>query len=106
MIVKNSECSSKFIDITNAYINLGLWPSHFKTSTTVIISKPNKSSYDSPKSFCLIVFLNILDKLFEKIISKQLWFHLLFNNFIHSCQLGGLKKQSTINAGVALIYFV
>jgi len=72
MIVKNSECSSKFIDIANVYINLEIWPSYFKTSTIVIIPKLNKSSYDFSKSFCPIVLLNILDKLFEKIISEQL----------------------------------
>ena len=70
MIVKNYKCSSKFINITNAYINLGLWSSHFKIFTTVIISKPNKSLYDSLKSFHLIVLLNILGKLFKKIISE------------------------------------
>ena len=70
MIVKNYKCSSKFINITNAYINLGLWSSHFKIFTTVIISKPNKSLYDSLKSFHPIVLLNILGKLFKKIISE------------------------------------
>ena len=106
MIIKNYECSSKFIDIANAYINLGLWPSYFKMSTTVIIPKPNKSLYDFSKFFCPIVLLNTLGKLFKKIISKQLQFHLLSNNFVHSCQLGGLKQQSTTNTGIALTHFV
>jgi len=92
MIIKNYEYSFKFINIANAYINLGLWPSHFKISTTVIIPKPNKSSYNSPKSFHPIVLLNTLGKLFKKMISKQLQFHLPFNDFVHPCQLGGLKQ--------------
>jgi len=84
MIVKNYECLSKFIDITNTCINLRLWSSYFKTSTIVIISKPNKSSYDSPKFFYPIVLLNTLGKLFEKIISEWLQFHSLSNNFVLS----------------------
>ena len=85
MIIKNHNCSSKIIDIANACINLGVWPSHFKTSTTVIIPKSNKSAYDSPKAFCLIVLLNTLGKLIKKMIGKYLQFHLLFNDFVYPC---------------------
>ena len=46
-IVKNKECINKLIDIANICIDLDHWPSHFKTSTTVIILKPNKTLYDS-----------------------------------------------------------
>ena len=69
-IIKSKECISKFIDITNTCIDLGYWLSHFKMSTTVIISKPNKTSYDSPKSFCLIILLNMIGKPFEKMIGE------------------------------------
>jgi len=64
-IIRNKDCISKFIDIANACIDLGHWPSHFKTSITVVIPKPNKTSYDSPKSYCPIIFLNTIGKLFE-----------------------------------------
>lgn len=39
---------------------------------TIIITKPNKTSYDSPKSFQPIVLLNILRKLIKKAISNRL----------------------------------
>jgi len=32
------------------------WPSHFKTSSLVIISKPNKTSYNFLKSYCPICY--------------------------------------------------
>jgi len=35
-----------------------------------------------------------------------LQFHAISNNFIHQCQLGGLKQQSTINANVVLTHFI
>ena len=83
MILKNNDCIFKLIDIANACINLRYWHNHFKTLTIVIIPKPNKLSYDMPKSFCSIVHLNTLGKLFEKMIRERLQFHSISNNFIH-----------------------
>jgi len=62
--------------------------------------------YDSPKLFRLIILLNILGKLIEKIIGNRLQFQVISNNFIHQSQLGGLKFKSTTNAGIALTYFI
>ena len=84
-IIKDKEYTNRLIDIANTCINLGYWPSHFKTLFMVIIPKPNKTSYDSPKSFWPIVLLNITGKLFEKIIGKRMQFFLISNNFIHLC---------------------
>ena len=79
---------------------------HFKTSLIIIIPKPNKEFYDSPKSFRPIILLNTLGKLIEKVIGEYLQFYLILNNFIHSCQLDGLKQRSTIDAGVTLTHFI
>jgi len=38
----------------------------------IVIPKPNKESYNSPKSFQSIVLLNTLGKLTEKVISEHL----------------------------------
>ena len=73
---------------------------------TVVIPKLNKKSYDSPKSFRPIVLLNTISKLIKKVIGERLQFIMVANNFIHSSQLGGLKFQSTTDAGVALIYII
>jgi len=56
--------------------------------------------------FCPIVLLNTLGKLIEKIIAKRIQFTVLKNNFIHPCQLGGLKFKSTIDTRVALTHIV
>jgi len=72
----------------------------------VIISKPNKALYDSPKLFRLIVLLNMLGKLIEKVIGKRLQFLTATNNFIHPSQLGGLKFKSTTDTGVALTHII
>jgi len=70
-IVKDDAYLNKFINIANACIDIGHWPSHFKVLTTIIISKPNKESYDSLKAYHPIILLNTIGKLFEKVISKK-----------------------------------
>ena len=82
-ILKDNECLNIIIHIANTCIELGYWPSHFKKSTTVVIPKLNKKSYNSPKLFRPIVLLNTVDKLIEKVIGERLQFNIASNNFIH-----------------------
>ena len=105
-IIKNDNCLSKIINIANVCINLGYWPNYFKISTTIIIPKPNKMSYDNPKAFYPIVLLNTLGKLIEKVIAERIQFMVMSNDFIHPSQLGGLKFKSTSDAGIALTHII
>jgi len=102
IILKNNKCLSNIISIANTCINLGYWPSHFKRSTTVIIPKLNKPSYNSTKSFRPIVLLNTVGKFIKKVISKRLQFQTASNNFIYPNQLESLKFKYTTDARVAL----
>ena len=99
-------CLSKVINIADTCISLSYWPNYFKVSTTVVIPKLNKLSYNNPKVFCPIVLLNTLGKLIEKVIAERLQFIVASNNFIHPSQLGGLKSKSTTDAGVVLTHIV
>ena len=83
IIIKNEDCLSRIINIADTCINLGHWPKYFKVSTTIVIPKPNKSSYDYPKAFRLIVLLNTLSKLIEKVVAERLQFIVMSNDFIH-----------------------
>jgi len=85
---------------------LHLTPSHFKTLISIIIPKPNKESYDFPKYFRPIVLLNMISKLIEKVIGERLQFYVIMNDFIHFSQLGGFKKQLTIDASITLTHFI
>ena len=71
-IIKNNACLINIINIADSYINLGYWPKYFKISTTIVIPKPNKTSYDQLKAFHPIVLLNTLGKLIEKVIAERL----------------------------------
>ena len=50
-ILKQDTYLYNLINIANACIFLGHWPTHFKLSFTIIIPKPNKPTYNHPKSF-------------------------------------------------------
>ena len=106
IIKLNNEYLDNFIQIANFCINLGYLPSHFKISNMIVIPKPNKKSYDSSKLFRLIVLLNTMGKLIEKVIGERLQFNTVSNNFIYLSQLGGLKFKSMINTGVALTHTI
>ena len=73
---------------------------------SIIIPKPNKELYDSPKDFQPIMLLNTIGKLIEKVIGKRLQFQSISNKFIYQCQLEDLKQQSTTDVGVVLTYFI
>jgi len=63
-------------------------------------------AYDHSKSFYLIVLLNTLGKLIEKVIAERLQFLVVRNDFIYLSQLGSLKFKSTTDAGVTLTHIV
>ena len=50
-VVKDNKCLSNIVNIANICINLGHWPTYFKISLSIIISKPNKTAYNSLKTF-------------------------------------------------------
>jgi len=105
-IINNEQCITHIVRLANACINLSTWPSHFKESTSVIIPKPQKPSYDMPKSFRPIVLLNTLSKLIEKVISHKMQFHTTANGYIYPNQLGGVQQRSMADAGIFLTHLV
>jgi len=72
----------------------------------VVISKPNKTSYDNPKSFRPIILLTTISKLIEKVIGNRLQFHITSNFFIYPSQLGSLKFKSMTDTSVVLTYII
>ena len=105
-IINDNDCLISIINITNVCINLGHCPLYFKSLTSIIISKPNKSLYDSPKFFYSIMLLNTLGKLIEKVIGERIQFYTISNNFVHPHQFGRLKKYSTFNVSMFLTYII
>lgn len=106
VLIKDNKYITNLVNIANSCINLSIWPTHFKKSTSIIISKLNNSSYNTSKTFLLIIFPNIISKLIEKVISNRIWCYLIALNFIHLIQIDNIKQWSTINARVYLTYLI
>ena len=70
VILANNTCAVSILSLANACLSLHHWPRHFKESVSVIIPKPGKPAYDTPKAFRPIVLLNTLGKLIEKMIAR------------------------------------
>ena len=83
-----------------------LLPSTAVKSLTIIIPKPNKSLYNTPKTFCPIILLNMIGKLIEKVISNRLQVHSIASNFIYPNQLEGIEQHSTTDAGIFLTHVI
>jgi Reverse transcriptase (RNA-dependent DNA polymerase) len=98
--------SELFVHIAEACIWLGHWPSHFKESLSVIILKPGKPDYSTPKSFQPIVLLNTLGKLFKKLLACRLKFDGVAHGTFHPMQFGGIAQRSTEDAGFYLTHLV
>jgi len=70
VILVNNTCAVGILSLANACLLLHHWPRHFKESVSIIIPKPGKPAYDTPKAFKPIVLLNTLSKLIEKMIAR------------------------------------
>jgi len=69
-ILADNICASGILSLAQSCITLQHWPRHFKESVSIIIPKPGKPVYDTPKAFRPIVLLNTLGKLIEKMIAR------------------------------------
>ena len=97
-LFKNHNFFEKFLCIANACVFIGHWPSYFKVSTSVIIPKPNKPNYTTPKAFRPIVLLNTMGKLIEKLISVRMHFEGNACGIFHPSQFGETQQHSTDDA--------
>ncbi len=92
-------CLDVFLTLANACLRVGHWPWHFKDSVSVVIPKPGKPSYSTPKAFRPIVLLNTLGKLIEKMIANRCQFDMIDLDLVHPNQFGGVRQRSTEDAG-------
>ena len=83
LILSNNTCAVGILFLANAYLSLHHWPRHFKESISVIIPKPGKPAYDTPKAFRSIILLNTLGKLIEKMIVRRLQFDAVQYGILH-----------------------
>jgi len=106
LILANNICARGILSLANACLSPHHWPRHFKESVSVIIFKPGKPAYNTPKIFRPIVLLNTLGKLIERMITRRLQFDAVKYSILHPNQLKGVAQWFTKDAGVFLTYLV
>ena len=74
------------------------YPKIWKVAKVTVLKKPNKASYKVIKSFRLISVLNILGKMFEKIIHDRLTWIAEKQNCFGDNQHGFSEGRSTETA--------
>ncbi|KAF8666335.1 hypothetical protein AX14_006486 [Amanita brunnescens Koide BX004] len=90
----------------NCSVESSIWPDWFKSSECVIIPKPNKPDYTIPKAYRPISLLNTVGKLLTKIIANRMQFDAAAYGLLHPGQCGGIRKHTTIDAGIVLASFI
>src|SRR5438552_9345349 len=75
--------------MAQASINLGHFPSCFKTTTTIIMRKPQKPNYTKPNAYRPIALESTLGKVLESIITELLSYITESHNLIPWQHFGG-----------------
>ena len=76
--------------------------SSMKMANGVVLDKPGKPSYDSPSSFCIIVLLQTISKILERIVASHLSAFARYVSLLHRNQCGSLPSLSSFDACTAL----
>jgi hypothetical protein len=89
--------------MTNSY-----HPKYFKKATEVILkksqtAKPPYRNYTLSKVYKIILLLNCLAKVMEKIIARRLAIMTEFKTLLHIHQIRGRRQKSAIDAVIVLI---
>ena len=87
----------RICEIFNAALRMGYFPAAWKIAVIVVILKPGKDP-TSIGSYRPISLLNVLGKIFEKIVSRRLSNHLEATNFFSDSQNGFRRRRETTDA--------
>jgi len=92
--------------MANACIHLSYWLTHFQEIVLYHHSKTEQTITQFSEIFIFYILLNTLGKLIKKVISKRLQVYTIVSNFMHLCQLGGIKQCLITDAGVFITYLI
>ena len=85
-------------DLFNGCLSTGYHPTSYKESLTIVLRKPQKPSYDTPKSYRPIALLNTIGKLLEKLVANRISTAAERYRLLPDEQMGARPNRSTISA--------
>lgn len=98
--------STQLLNIYRAIINLGIYYDPWRESTTIVLRKPGKPSYEVPKAYRLIALLSTLAKVLTSIIAENMSFLVEQHQLLPKTHFGGRVGQSTMDAIQYLVHKV
>ena len=90
-------------DLLAPLLKFGHHPASLKRANGVILDKLGKPSYDSPASFRIIVLLQTVSKILERIMALRLALQVRRLSLLHWNQCGFLPSVSSFDACLSLV---
>ena len=90
--------------IINLSLELGYYPERLKVSRTVPIFKSGQP--DDLSNYRPISCLPVISKIFEKVVSKQLFNYLETNNLLYSLHFGFQPFKSTVHPLIHMVHYI
>ena len=95
--------SDILISLLGPLLLFGHHPSSMKMANGEVLDKPGKPSYRSPSSFRLIVLLQTISKILERIVASRFSAICRYICLLHRNQCGSLPWLSSFDTGMALM---
>ena len=102
----HKSCPALLTDLIESLLQYGHHPASLKKANGVVLDKPGKASYDSPASCRVIVLLETLSKIVERVTASRLSLLARSCGLLHPHQTGSLPSLSTFDATATLAHEV
>ena len=103
-----TRCADLIVDrlwyIFNAILEKEIYYAPWKHFTTVVLRKPGKPRYDTPKAYRPIALLNTLGKLMTAAVAEQLAYYTERYALLPHTHFGGRPGRTTTDALHSLVY--
>ena len=102
----HKSCPPLLRNLIGPILQYGHHPASLKKANGIVLDKPGKASYDSPASFRVIVLLETLSKIVERVTASRLSLMVRSCSLLHPYQTGSLPGLSTFDATATLSHEV
>jgi len=99
-------CPALLTSLLSPVLQYGHHPSSLKKANGIVLDKPGKASYDTPASFRVIVLLETLSKILERVTAARLSLLARHVGLLHPHQTGSRPGLSTFDATSTLAHEV
>lgn len=94
------------VQITNACLKTGCFPSQWKVAKSVILKKVGKPDYSNPAAYQPIALLNTLSKTAEAMLANHVRDFVKTKHLLHPGHFGGRQSRSTTDALIYLTSWI